>query len=189
MKRIHLPPQALRHELPRTHLLERLATATDYRVIALVGPSGYGKTTVLAQFARSTPYAVVWLSLQEDDADPRMLTESLREAVVRGFVTLEPGLFVPSQQGSSLKDLAAQLNYLPFSVRIILDGLQLLGADSGRELDRFIGALSEGHQVLVGSYLDPPLRLAHWVARDAALIIGLEELAFTRQESELYLHA
>ncbi|WP_019011948.1 tetratricopeptide repeat protein [Deinococcus aquatilis] len=183
MKQSHAPPQVLRHELSRTGLLERLATAMDYQVVALVAPSGYGKTTALAQFARTTPYPVAWLSLREDDADPAVFVQSLCAAVA-SFDFVSPSGLPPS---STLRDLATLLNNLAFSVRLVFDDVQVLGAESGRELSRFIEALTEGHQVLIGSYVDPPLRLARLVARGSALVIGLEELAFSRQESELYL--
>lgn len=182
MNQSYAPPQVLRHELPRINLLEKLAGSTDYRVIALIAPSGYGKTTALAQFARSTPYPVAWVSLREDDADPATLLRSLH-AAVGSFEFVAP----QEESVTSLRDLAAILNNLPFSVRLVLDGVQMLGEEASTELSRFIEALAEGHQVLVGSYLNPPLRLTRLVARGAALVIGLEELAFSRQESELYL--
>jgi LuxR family maltose regulon positive regulatory protein len=183
MKQSHAPPQVLRHELSRTGLLERLATATDYQVVALVAPSGYGKTTALAQFARTTPYPVAWLTLREDDADPAVFLQSLHAAITSFDFVSASGL----PQTSILRDLATLLNNLPFSVRLVFDNVQVLGTESSRDLSRFIEALTEGHQVLIGSYVDPPLRLARLVARGSALVIGLEELAFSRQESELYL--
>lgn len=183
MKQNHAPPQVLRHELSRTGLLERLATATDYQIVALVAPSGYGKTTALAQFARTTPYPVAWLTLREDDADPAIFVQSLCAAAASFDFISASGL----PQAATLRELATLLNNLPFSIRLVLDDVQVLGVESGRELGRFIEALTEGHQVLIGSYVDPPLRLARLVARGSALVIGLEELAFSRQESELYL--
>lgn len=181
MKRIHRPPQALKQELPRALLLERIARAQDHKLIVLLAPSGYGKTTLLAQFARTSPQKVLWLSLQEDDADPVMLRHSFALALSSLDLGLEPG--VP------LRTLAQALNTIPDNLRLILDGVQHLGGDAGRELDAFIDALSEGHQVLLSTYMDPPVRLARHLAQGTALLLGPDQLSFSPQETGLYLQA
>ncbi|MFC6661524.1 hypothetical protein [Deinococcus multiflagellatus] len=48
----HAIPRPLKHELPRAGLLAHLHAETDVALLALVAPSGYGKTTLLAQHAR-----------------------------------------------------------------------------------------------------------------------------------------
>ncbi len=45
-------PKKLRFELERARLLSQLEAASDLQLTALIAPSGYGKTTLLAQFAR-----------------------------------------------------------------------------------------------------------------------------------------
>ncbi|GGJ54901.1 tetratricopeptide repeat protein [Deinococcus roseus] len=181
MKRIHRPPQALKQELPRALLLERLARAQDHKLVVLLAPSGYGKTTLLAQFARTSPQKVLWLSLQEDDADPAMLRHSMALALSSLELGLDPS--------SPLRLLAQALNTIPDNLRLILDGVQHLGGEAGRELDSFIDALSEGHQVLLSTYMDPPIRLARHLAQGTALLLGPDQLSFTPQETELYLQA
>jgi LuxR family transcriptional regulator, maltose regulon positive regulatory protein len=54
-------PKPLRFELARPRLLARLEGA---KLVALVAPSGFGKTTLLAQHARTLGARAVWLELR-----------------------------------------------------------------------------------------------------------------------------
>ena len=60
----------------RPALVERL-TATDAPVVAVVGPAGYGKTTLLGQWAATSDVPVFWLTLDAHDNDPAILLEYL----------------------------------------------------------------------------------------------------------------
>jgi len=40
-------------------------------VVCVVGPAGYGKTTLLAQWADRTAYRVGWVSVDRRGNDPR----------------------------------------------------------------------------------------------------------------------
>jgi LuxR family maltose regulon positive regulatory protein len=67
--KIRIPPQPYR-VVRRTHLLEALEREIPhYNVILLSAPAGYGKTTLLSQWAHSSRLPVAWLSLSEDDND------------------------------------------------------------------------------------------------------------------------
>ena len=52
-------------------------------LVALVAPSGFGKTTLLAQHARSLGSRAVWLELREDDADTVTLAQDIRAGIER----------------------------------------------------------------------------------------------------------
>ncbi len=64
----------------RTALLERM-NATSAPVLAVVGPAGFGKTTLLTQWAESCAPRVVWLSVDAPDNDPHVLAAHLVAAV------------------------------------------------------------------------------------------------------------
>jgi len=67
--KLQIPPQPP-HMLSRIRLvddLERLLS--EYKLILLSAPAGYGKTTLLAQWAGSTRLLVVWLSVGAKDND------------------------------------------------------------------------------------------------------------------------
>ena len=77
-------PRLRRSSVARTALLARLeAEVADCVFVGVVAPAGFGKTTLLVQFADAVaaPDRVVWVSLDADDDDPIGFIASLVEAV------------------------------------------------------------------------------------------------------------
>ena len=67
--KLGIPPQS-RHLVHRTRLVELLEREVPQRKLILVSaPAGYGKTTLLAQWARSSHFPVAWLSVSDEDND------------------------------------------------------------------------------------------------------------------------
>src|SRR3954466_14413630 len=65
-----IQPPALREStLTRQRLVDRLTEATSRRLTLLIAEAGYGKTTLLADFARSTNARVMWYRLDSTDTD------------------------------------------------------------------------------------------------------------------------
>ncbi len=56
----------------RAVLIERLAQA-DPPIVSVAAPSGFGKTTLLAQWAERDGPAFVWVPAEETDNDPKFL--------------------------------------------------------------------------------------------------------------------
>ena len=64
----------------RSLLLERLAR--DARpIVSVVAPGGYGKTTLLSQWAECSGQAFAWVSVSEADNDPKVLLGYVAEAL------------------------------------------------------------------------------------------------------------
>jgi LuxR family transcriptional regulator, maltose regulon positive regulatory protein len=57
----------------RTSLIDRLSRGEPFPIVSVVAPPGYGKTTLLAQWAETTGQAFAWLSVEEPDNDPKVL--------------------------------------------------------------------------------------------------------------------
>ena len=57
----------------RAALVERLARDDLRPVVSVVAPAGYGKTTLLAQWAERDGQAFAWVSVDEKDNDPKVL--------------------------------------------------------------------------------------------------------------------
>ena len=68
----------------------RCARARDSRAQARpdLAPAGYGKTTLLAQWAHTSSFRVAWLSLDEEDNDPDRFFRYLLAA----WETVHPGI-------------------------------------------------------------------------------------------------
>src|SRR5215475_13737484 len=76
------PPAARTGIVARTALVERLAAA-QAPVITVTAPPGYGKTTLLAQWAERIGSRVAWLSCDDRDNDPVVLLSALAVALHR----------------------------------------------------------------------------------------------------------
>jgi len=72
----------LNKPVARTALVERLAT-TQAPVITVTAPPGYGKTTLMAQWAGRPGSRVAWLSCDDADNDPVVLLSALAIALGR----------------------------------------------------------------------------------------------------------
>ena len=57
--------------VPRTALVNRLRASSSYPVVTVLAPAGYGKTTLLAQWAERDPRPFAWLSSDDSDDPPR----------------------------------------------------------------------------------------------------------------------
>ena len=62
-------------------LVDRLVAASPPAVISVVAPAGYGKTTLLAQWAERQEPRVGWVSVDDRDNDPVVLLTSIAGVV------------------------------------------------------------------------------------------------------------
>src|SRR4051812_48670125 len=67
------PPRPRRRLVQRARLTDRLGADRGEapRLILIAAPAGFGKTTLLAQWAAESERRVAWLALDAGDADPR----------------------------------------------------------------------------------------------------------------------
>ena len=75
-------PQLRRGSVSRGKLIET-GRASDCRVVAVTAPAGYGKSTLLAEWARAEDRRVAWVSLDRFDDDPAVLLILLASAYAR----------------------------------------------------------------------------------------------------------
>lgn len=160
----------------RPHLLARPEhAATPITVVA--APAGWGKTTLLAQYARVS--SVGWLTLDATDDDHHRfwayLITSLGRAGADVGESALAALQVPGLDPVevALSRLLNDLTERDLPLTLILDDFHLI-ADSqiGEEVEYFINYLPTGVQVVVGTRLDPPLPLALW--RGQGLLTEIE---------------
>src|SRR5215475_4979718 len=74
--------------VPRPRLLARLAQGVDRGLTVVCTPAGFGKTTLLGDWARRSRRPVAWLSLDGGDNDPARFWRYVAAALER----VRPGL-------------------------------------------------------------------------------------------------
>lgn len=91
LHRSHLVTQLQDVIAPESHLK---GSSARYKLILCCAPAGYGKTTLLADFAHATSLPCCWYFLDHDDTDPvvflRTLLASIRQVFPRFGVALDP---------------------------------------------------------------------------------------------------
>ena len=167
----------------------------DSKVIALIAPSGYGKTTALAQWVRVSSLQInAWLTLESKENDPIQLAHSVRASLLQAI----PDLTLPvlDENTNSLelvlsyaKRLARSLDGLDQNLRLILDGVEALGINAAHWLEGFILNLSEGHQVVLTGFEPFSVQLSLFSNQARVSILGVDDLSFSIEESDSYLTA
>lgn len=71
--------------LTRQRLLNALYDMVDYRLALVSAPAGYGKTTLLVDFATDLEHPVCWYALDASDRDPRVFLERLVASIQHRF--------------------------------------------------------------------------------------------------------
>jgi LuxR family transcriptional regulator, maltose regulon positive regulatory protein len=185
-------PKVSALELPRSRLQNRL-TSADSRLVVVLAPAGFGKTTLLAQRVRGSSRAAVWLTLTEDDAVPAALSARLGALLQTSANSVLPSWSALSAQGAApprlARALAEDLNALDAPLNIVLDRAECLSVESGAWLEALLLGLDDDadHRVFVAGYESTALPLARFVADGVATLIPSAELAFTLDETRDYL--
>jgi LuxR family transcriptional regulator, maltose regulon positive regulatory protein len=186
------PPPARPGIVARTGLVDRLLASDGVPVVCVVAPAGYGKTTLLAQWAQHTARRVAWVSVDRRDNDPAVLltyvavaldrVEPIDSGVVRGLAG--PGASILGAVGR----LAAAVAAMTGPVALVLDHLELLGNQQSLDVVAELAAqLPAGSQLLVASRARPPLPVALLRAQGRVVELGVEELAMDHQEARALL--
>ena len=77
--------------LPRSRLLQALDERLGRELVLVCTSAGFGKTTLLASWARAASWPVAWLSLDADDNDPVRFWRYVAAAIDR----VHPGVGDP----------------------------------------------------------------------------------------------
>ena len=180
-------------QVPRAALLDHLEASTRTPVAAVLAPPGYGKTTLLAQWAARDPRAFGWLTLDRRDNDPAVLLRSLAAAVDRiepvGWETLD-ALDAPGDSAvdAVLPRLGSALSLAAPPAVLVLDDVHLLHNRVCLDaVTRLIDYLPPGSQLAVAGRGESPLPLARLRAEGRMVEIGPEDLAMDAAEARALL--
>ncbi|MEU8263341.1 LuxR C-terminal-related transcriptional regulator [Micromonospora sp. NPDC048999] len=175
--------------LVRPRLLDRLDQGVTGPVTLVCAPAGWGKTTLLASWARAdrAEPSPAWVAVEEGDTGHRLwsyLAAALR-ATSEGVPDEGPRPPVPDTppRPDQLELLAAALAARDRPVRLVLDDLHRIHDPAALTGLEFLLRHTEGRlRLLAGARTDPPLALHRWRLAGELTEIGPDELAFTPDE-------
>ena len=148
-RRRWLPPPRPPGLVPRARLVRMLAEAHEVPVVVVVAPAGYGKTTVLSEWAERDPRPFAWIRLDAAQNDPRSLIASVADALGAGGPAGSPA------------DLAARVAAEPHPFVLVLDDVHALRRPDAFEV---LQAIAEA--------MPPASQLALATRREPALAVG-----------------
>jgi LuxR family maltose regulon positive regulatory protein len=177
----------------RLALIDRLRQGASFRVMSVVAPTGYGKTTLLSQWAERNGQAFAWVSLDERDNDPKVLLTYVAEALdavepidERVFDALaSPGSSVP---GSVVPRLGSALASMTLPLALVLDDVHVLHDPECRAaMPVLADHVPDGSQLVLAGRDAPPLPIARLRAEGKVVEIGPRDLALTLTEASSLL--
>ena len=190
-----LRPLVRPETIQRSTLIERLVNSNGVPIVSVAAPAGYGKTTLLSQWADRDPLAFAWVSVDDADNDPKVLLTYVAEALDavervdrRVFDALASP--VSSVPGSVVPRLGSAFASMTSPVTLVLDDVHLLHDSECRAaLSVLAGHVPSGSRLVLAGRAEPPLRTARLRAEGKLLEIGAGDLSLTVEEAALLLRA
>jgi LuxR family maltose regulon positive regulatory protein len=175
--------------LARPRLLERLTQGTAGALTLVCAPAGFGKTTLLGDWARRSRQPLAWLSLDGGDSDPARFWRYVAAALdeLRPGVGQRVDALLQGAQPSLEAVLTVLINELveePEQVVLVLDDYHLVEALAVHEsLARLLERLPSQLRLVLASRADPPLPLARLRAGGQLTELREADLRFCAEEA------
>jgi LuxR family transcriptional regulator, maltose regulon positive regulatory protein len=165
--------------------MSSLRAEPEASVATVVAPAGYGKTTVLSEWDEFDDRPFAWLTLDDRDNDPGLLTASVANAL-RDVTTVQDDVFealsVPRPSVPAVVSRLMRPGATDYV--LVLDDVQCL--DTPEALDavtRIAQQVPAGCQVALGSRSTPPIPVARMRANRNLVELATDDLAMTRAEA------
>ncbi|WP_244928472.1 LuxR family transcriptional regulator [Nocardioides sp. W7] len=174
-------PQPRRGSVCRAAVIDP-ARSSGCRVAGVTAPAGYGKTTLLAQWAQIEDRRVAWVSLDRYDDDPTLFLTLLAYAFTHvsrdnSSLVADVGGLCVDALGRAAPRLASAFRSSPEPFVLIVDDLHELRSPTCHDaLDVVIAGVPQGSQFVAASRADQP-HLARLRASGDAIELGGGDLA------------
>jgi LuxR family maltose regulon positive regulatory protein len=184
------PPIARVTDVEREDLLEILDIEPS-RVVSVVAPAGYGKTTAVAQALEADRRLAGWVTVAEDCSDRATFARYLAAAIDRITGLPEDLLreLDAGRQRTSVVEaglVGALSTASPFS--LVIDDAHLLSEPACVKLVATLMAeVPEGSRIVLVARYPTALPIATWRSRGDLLELGVDELRFPFDHAERLL--
>ncbi len=176
--------------------MERLQEGLAYNLVLISAPAGFGKTTVLSEWARQSQPKIctAWVSLDEGDNEPVRFWEYLIAAIktLQSDFGERPLALLRSPQPTPIEPLLTilinELDNVQFQSAIVLDDyhfIRSMPVHSG--INYLIEHMPQKTHLIIASRIDPPLPLVHYRGKGMMLEISSDDLRFTHDEAATLL--
>jgi len=183
--------------LHRQRLVDFIHEHIDRKLILVSASAGYGKTSLLVDFAHDADFPVCWYSVDEADRDPRVFLEYLTASIRQHFPEFgsrtESALTTIAKTNGQLKTLVSALvndiHDVPDYFAVIIDDYHFL--DESPEVNTLINDLlrylPQNCHLIISSRTLPHLTFSRLIACQESTGLGTAELGFTAAEIQTLL--
>ena len=187
-------PPARTNLVPRPRLLERLQHGLHGKLTLISAPAGFGKTTLVSDWAARHERPTAWLSLDEGENDPtRFLTylvaalQTVAPAIGAGLVGVLQSPQPPPTE-STLTALLNDITTIPEAFVLVLDDYHLIDAKGvDQALTFLLEHLPPQLHLIITTREDPQLPLSRLRARGQVTELRAADLRFTASETAAFL--
>jgi LuxR family maltose regulon positive regulatory protein len=183
--------------LHRQRLVDFIHEYIDRKLILVSAPAGYGKTSLLVDFAHDADHPVCWYSVDETDRDPRGFLEYLIASIRQQFPdfgsraksALSTVIKADGQLRALVTALINDIYDIPDYFAVIVDDYHFV--DESQEvnalMDGLLRYLPENCHLIISSRTLPHLTFSRLIARQESVGLGTAELKFTAEEIKTLL--
>ncbi|HLZ58600.1 MAG TPA: LuxR C-terminal-related transcriptional regulator [Ktedonosporobacter sp.] len=208
-----LPPLLVpKLRLPRLHaslvhreqLLARLDAGLERKLTLLSAPAGFGKTTLVSQWAtqytlRQQQPAVAWVALDDGDNDPvrfwsyvikacQGVQDTIGQSALALLHTAQRSPFAPLPLEAALTMFLNDLSQLAQRVILVLEDYHVITSAEIHEALAFIlEHLPMTFHLIMLTRVDPPLSLTRLRAHDELNELHAADLRFSQEETQTFL--
>lgn len=186
--------------VPRPRLTRRLDEGMERRLVLISAPAGFGKSTLLAEWAQlksqaSPPFPIAWLSLDAGDNDPQRFWTYLVAALNKVRPGTGQDLLAllrapqPPPIDALLAELLNEIAAIPGDLALVLDDYHTITAQAIHDALAFLlEHLPPQMHLVIAGRTDPPLPLALLRSRGQSIELGAADLRFTADEAAAFLN-
>jgi LuxR family maltose regulon positive regulatory protein len=161
--------------------------------LLVLAPAGFGKTTLVGQWADAAQRPVAWTTAGATDHDPVVLMSSILAALELADVGLAMPETVltgdePAFSRRVLPTFQRAIESIQRPVTLVVDDIHAMaGALPAVVLVAAVDSLPEGSRIALVGRTRPDLPVDLWRGRGRLTSVGPDELGFSRREVQEYL--
>ena len=192
-------PSRSRLLLHRSRLVDFLHDHIDRRLVVVSAPTGYGKTSLLIDFAYETPLPVCWYSFESLDRDPQVFLEFLIASIRCRFPTVGERAQKVLASGATTDKFEAVIGALATEIQKSISSQFVIAFDDYHQvadadvINHLINLLlarfpTKVHFVISSRTVPMKLNLAPLQTHQQVVAMGTGELQFTAEELRAFVH-
>jgi LuxR family maltose regulon positive regulatory protein len=179
----------------RPRLIERLNEGLHSKLTLIAAPAGFGKTTLVSEWAAASKRRPAWMSLDKVDNDPLQFLTYLIAALQTIASNVGEELLgviqspTPPSIETILTTLLNEISIIPDNFVLILDDYHVIDATLiDNALTFLIKHMPPQMHLVITTREDPDLPLARLRARGQLTELRVTDLRFTRSEAAEFLN-